>query len=504
MNAQLDRNYPRPAYIIIAALAGALLLSACARPGATADTASQRVAVLENGTLTATVNATGNIEPEAEVRLTFQQPGIVAEVFFEQGDAVKKGDVIARLETTDLELALAQAQASLEQARNGLAQAETAVENAKAQEIIATANYSRTVSGARPSEVSAARAALAAAQANLDKLKAGPTAEDLAAAEAALRNAEAALRQAQSAYDVAFKLNPAGIAASPAALQLEQATNNYNSAKAQYDKIAAGADAAQIKAAEQQVLNARANLDKVLTPARQFDLDQAEAQLQQARLQVKNAEIQVASANNQVRLAEIQVKQAQRRLDQASLKSPIDGVIAALNVKAGEAVGAGGQPAAVVVDLSKYYIDITVDEVDIAKVKVGQEVNVTLDSLPGVEVKGKVTRISPTSKLVNGVVSYDVRVSVDAAKDVELRSGMTANASIVLDRRDGVLLAPNWAVRRDRNSGKTFLTVRVNDQQVTEVEVKTGLRNDAFSEILSGAKPGDVVVAPSAPNFLGQ
>ncbi len=502
MNVRADRRFSKMTSIG-AVLASALLLGACARPGASGDPASQRVAVLENGTLTATVSATGNIEPEAEIRLTFQQPGIVAEVFLDQSDAVKKGDVIARLDTTDFELALAQAQASLDQAKSALIQAETAVENAKAQEIIATANYSRTVAGVRSSEVSAARAALAAAQANLDKLKAGPTPGDLAAAEAALRNAEAALRQARSAYDIAYARDPAGIGASPAALQLEQATNNYNSAKAQYDKIAMGADLAQIRAAEQQVLSARANLDKVLNPARQFDIDQAEAQLQQARLQVKNAEIQVANAKNQIRLAEIQVKQAQRRLDQAYLKSPIDGVIAALNVKVGEAVGAGGQAAAIVVDLSRYHIDITVDEIDIAKVKEGQEVNVTLDSLPGVEVKGRVVRISPTSKLVNGVVSYDVRVDVGAT-DVELRSGMTANASIVLDRRDGVLLAPNWAVRRDRSTGKTFLTLRLSDQQVTEVEVKTGLRNDSFSEIVSGAKPGDVVVAPSAPNLLGQ
>ena len=499
MNAQADRKSLHIALAVI----GALSLGACARPGAPAETAAQRVATLENGTLTATVSATGNIEPEAEVRLTFQQAGMVAEVFFDQGDAVKKGDVIARLDTADLELALAQAQASLEQAKNALIQAETAVENARIQEIIATANYSRTVSGARPSEVSAARAALAAAQANLDKLKAGPTPEDVAAAEAGLRNAEAALRQAQSAYDAAYARNPAGIGASPAALQLEQATNNYNSAKAQYDRAVKGADAAQIKAAEQQVQNARANLDKVLNPTRQFDLEQAEAQLQQASLQVKNAEVQVASARNQVRLAEIQVKQAQRRLDQATLKSPIDGVISALNVEVGEVVGVAGQPAAVVVDLSKYHIDITVDEIDIAKVKVGQEVNVTLDSLPGVEVKGRVVRISPTSRLVNGVVSYDVRVDV-ASTDAELRSGMTANASIVLDRREGVLLAPNWALRRERNTGKTYLTVRTNDQQVREVEVKTGLRNDAFSEILSGAKAGDVVVAPSAPSILGQ
>jgi HlyD family secretion protein len=483
-------------------LAGGLLLTACARPGASGDAAAQRTARLETGTLIATVNATGNIEPEAEIRLSFQQAGTVAEVFFERGQAVRKGDVIAKLDTVDLELALAQAQASLEQAKNALLQAQTALENAKTQEIIATANYSRTVAGVRKSEIDAARTALAAAEANLAKLKAGPEPEDIAAAEAALRNAEAALRRAQSNYDAAFALNPAAIGAHPAALELEQATNNYNSAKAQYDRATKGADDAQIKAAEQQVMNAKANLDKLLNPALRFDIEQAEAQLQQARLQVRNAEVQIANAENQVRLAEIQVRQAQRRLDQAVLKSPIDGVIAAVNIKAGELVGAGAQPAVVVADLSRYHINITVDEIDIAKVKIGQEVNITLDSLPGVEVKGKVSRISPTSRLVNGVVSYDVRVDIEPT-EAELRSGMTANASIVLERRSGVLLAPNWAIRRDRNTGKSFLTLQVGDQ-LTEVEVQTGLRNDTFSEILSGAKAGDVVVAPVAPSVLGR
>jgi HlyD family secretion protein len=496
-----DKNN-RTTRLLLISIAGGLLLAACARPGASGDAATQRTARLETGTLTATVNATGNIEPEAEIRLSFQQAGTIAEVFFERGQAVKKGDVIAKLDTVDLELALAQAQASLEQAKNALLQAQTAVENAKAQEIIATANYSRTVAGVRKSEIDAARAALAAAEANLAKLKAGPEPEDIAAAEAALRNAEAALRRAQSNYDAAFARNPAAIGAHPAALELEQATNNYNSAKAQYDRATKEADDAQIKAAEQQVMNAKANLDKLLNPARRFDVEQAEAQLQQARLQLKNAEVQVANAENQVRLAEIQVRQAQRRLDQAVLTSPIDGVIAAVNIKAGELVGAGAQPAVVVADLSRYHINITVDEIDIAKVKIGQEVNITLDSLPGVEVKGKVSRISPTSRLVNGVVSYDVRVDIEPT-EAELRSGMTANASIVLERRANVLLAPNWAIRRDRNTGKSFLTLQVGDQ-VTEVEVQTGLRNDTFSEILSGAKAGDVVVAPVAPSVLGR
>ena len=96
--------------------------------------------------------------------------------------------------------------------------------------VIATTSYSRTVVGARPADISAARAALNSANEGYSKLKDGPTAEDIAGADAALKNAEASLRSAQSAYDRAYARDPAGIGASPAAVQLEQATNNYNSA----------------------------------------------------------------------------------------------------------------------------------------------------------------------------------------------------------------------------------------------------------------------------------
>ena len=472
--------------VVTMAAASALVLAACNRPGAaTTDTASQRNAALDKGELTATVSATGNIQAESEVKLSFQQPGTVLLVSLKVGDTVKRGDVIAKLDTTDLELALSQAQASVLQAQNTL-------ENAQAQVIVATASYSRTVEGTRPADLAAGQAAFNAAAENLKKVKGGPTDEDIAAARANLQNTEAAVKQAQSGYDRAYQANPAGIGASPAGLQLEQATNNYNAAKSAYDKVAKGADAAQISSAQQQVSSARAQLDKLRQPARLFDIEQAKAQIEQANLQVKNAQVQQ-------QLAEIQVKQALRRVQQATISAPIAGVLSAVNVKEGETVGT--QPVINLVDLSQYHIDITVDEIDVAKVKLGQEVLITLDSLQGVEVKGKIDRISPTSTTVNGVVSYTVRVVLDKS-DAPLKTGMTANASIVLEKRQGVLLAPNWAVRRDRVTGKAFLTIK-NGDKTEEVEVKTGLRNDAFSEIISGAEPGQTVVAPKAP-VLGQ
>lgn len=484
-------------------IAAALLLTACTRPGADTTGATQRSATLNTGSLTATVSATGNIQPEAEVRLNFQSTGTVAEINVKVGDRVKKGAQIAKLDTTDLELGVTQAQASLEQAKNTLANADTAIEQGRGQVLIATTGYSKTVFSVRSADVVAAQAAYDAAVASLQKVQAGPTRDDLATADAALRNAETAVKQAQTAYDVAFRFNPAAIGAHPAATQLETATNNLNSARAQYDKAAKGADAAQLAAARQQVESARANLERTKNPTLQFDSDQALAQIDQAQLQVKNAQAQKKNAETQVRLAELQVKQAERRLSQAILTAPVDAIVSQVGVDIGEA-SASQLPPFTLVDDSLYHIDITVDEIDIAKIKVDQDVVVTLDSLPGVEVKGAVERIAPTSTTINGVVSYSVRVLVEKSTEAQLRTGMTANASIVLDRRENVLLAPNWAVRRDRQSGKAFLTFKTGDTTSEEREIKLGLRNDTSSEILTGAKTGDIVVAPTTPNVLGQ
>jgi HlyD family secretion protein len=461
---------------------GLMGLTACNVFGNANSNNSTRTATLGTGNLLATVTATGNIEPEAVVKLSFQQPGTVAEVNVDVGDAVKKGDVIAKLDTADLDLALAQAQTAV-------AQAQTAVAHANQQVIVATANYSRTVEGSRPAEIAAAQSALNAATENYNKLKRGPTEEDIAAARAQLQNAEAALKQAQSNYDRAYEHNPAGIGAHPTSLALEQATNNFNASKSSYDKVAQGADEAQLASASQQVQAARAQLDKVRRPAQVFDIEQAKAQIEQAKLQIKTAQ-------SQLQLAEIQVRQAQRRLEQAVIKAPLDGVVGSVFIKVGESVGAGAatQPMITLVDQSQYHIDITVDEIDVAKVARGQAVQITLDSLPGVAVQGQVDRIAPTATTVNGVVSYVVRVII-AKTDAALKAGLTANANIVLAQREGVLLVPNWAIRRDAATGKAFVLLRAGGQ-TSEVEVRLGLKDDAFTEVLGGVQAGQMVVAP--------
>ena len=448
----------------IGAVLGAMLLAACSGPfGGGQSAQPERSATLQNGTLVATVSATGAIQAESEVRLAFQTAGRVTEVNVMKGDAVKKGDILARLDTTDLQAALAQAQAGL---------------------IIANAAYSRTVEGPRAADITAAQAALNTAYANYNKLQAGPDKADIAAAEAAVRSSEAALRLAQTANDLTYQFATKDYPGSPVIIQLEQARNNLETAKQQYDRVLRGPDQAQTAAVLQQIASAKAQLEKLQQPARQYNIDQALAERQKAQLQIE---------------------QAQRRLDQAVLVAPLDAVVSAVNIKEGEDAGASAsaQPAVALVDTSTLHVDITVDEIDVAKVHPGLDVVVTLDALPGVELTGTIDRVASTSTNVSGVVSYAVRV-VLAKTDAPLRVGMTANASVVLDKRDNVLLAPNWAIRKDKQSGKAYLTLKVDDKTKREVEVKTGLRNENFSEIVSGASAGQVVVAPQVTNLLGQ
>jgi HlyD family secretion protein len=91
-------------------------------------------------------------------------------------------------------------------------------------------------------------------------------------------------------------------------------------------------------------------------------------------------------------------------------------------------------------------------------------------------------------------VTYLVTINIDEDQTEGLRPGLSASASITVDELDGVLVVPNWAVRLNRDTGEAFVLVKQPDGTAREVVVETGLRNEQFSEVLSGLSAGDVVV----------
>ena len=109
-------------------------------------------------------------------------------------------------------------------------------------------------------------------------------------------------------------------------------------------------------------------------------------------------------------------------------------------------------------------------------------------------VPGTISEIAPTSAGSGGVVTYLVTINIEPDEGLVLRPGMSANASIVVEEVDNVLIVPNWAIRLERETGNAYVNLMQNDGTVTEVVVERGLRNEQFSEVTAGVNPGDVVV----------
>lgn len=443
----------------------------------------ERTAIVRRGTVRAVVSASGRIEPAARVGLTFEAAGPVSEVLVEVGDVVRAGDVLARQDTARLAL-------QVEQARAGLAAAEARLAQLRAgprvEEIaIAEAN------------LRAAEAQVSAALAERNRLLSGPDQAALAAAEAELATATAQQKAAEQAHNMTMKcvtfkrpdgeeqtICPAlGPIEEQARYNLEVADKALAAARARYEELLAGVDSAAVRAATANVAAAIAQRDR------------AQAQLDQLRAGVSANEITAAEA--QVRQAQAAVEQATLALEQAVLRAPFDGVVAEVNVAPG-AFASPGRPAIVVVDPSSFHVTIGVDELDVARLHVGQAAQVTVDAFPDVTLAGQVERISPGATLESGVVTYRVTVNL-APSERPIRADMSATVTIVTEERKDVLVLPTWAVRIDRTTGQPYVQRRQGNR-LERVDVTLGIREEGFVEVVSGLAEGDEVVWTSNGN----
>jgi len=138
-----------------------------------------------------------------------------------------------------------------------------------------------------------------------------------------------------------------------------------------------------------------------------------------------------------------------------------------------------------------------IDEIDVSKVKLGQEALITLDALPGKEVEGRVTFISPASTIETGVVFYKTTIVLQNP-DAELKDGMSANAEIILEQHNDVLLVPNRAIQGSLE--KPWVEVLVNGKYESK-NITMGLSDGTNTEVLSGLAEGEEVVLPQVSQF---
>lgn len=410
------RRAPRRWRIMAAAaLAVALVLSGVLVLRARSAAAPAYVtATVAQADLARSVSATGTVNPQNTINVGTQVSGTISEVDVDYNTKVHKGQVLARLDPTALQAALASAQAGLAQA-----QAQAAAERSSAA---GAAVGIRTAGAAATAAAATARAAQAGALSS----------------QQAIASADAAVTRAQSALGVA------------------QMTSNRDAAllgqgylaQAQFDADQANLVAAQTTLQSAQIAAQQARTQAVAgAAAAQAGLAQSAEQsaaVEAARIAAAGGAETAQAGAAAIGIEAAAVQQAQTNLAHSVIVSPVDGTVIARDVSAGTTVAASLQTPtlfAIAQDLSKMEVDLAVGEPDIGSVRTGENVTFTVLAFPNRSFHGVVAQVRKNPVVTQNVVTYTTVVLVDNA-DQALLPGMTANATIAVQSAPNALIVP--------------------------------------------------------------
>lgn len=491
--------------LVIVILVGAGIYYRAYASNKSAQTTEVQTATVSRGSLSSTLSSSGTARAEQNATISWQTTGKVGDVSVALGDLVQEDQVLAALDTEQLSTEMINAKTTLISAQQALddllnsklaqAQALQAVEDA--QNALDSLKQKAAESSSQALvNLEAAKETLQTAQKtrialdyprDYDKLVVEKAYTDYLMAKEAYkeamkefnkwankkltdpRRAQALTRvvSTKQAMDTKFAiynwylLEPTELEIAQADADLALAQVNLDTAQAAWDSAKNGTSEASIALYEAQLNDALREWERVKDGPTEDDVAAAQAA----------------------------VDTAQAALDHAQLLAPFAGTITQLNVSSGDLVSSG-ENAFRIDDMATIYIDLQISEVDLQSLKVGQKATIEFDALPDKSYEGEVTEIGIIGTSSQGVVNYPVTVKV--INDGNIRPGMTASVTIVVDERADVLLVPSQAVRT--TSGQKMVTVLFEGQQIT-VPVTIGLNNGSMVEITSSQLlEGDVVV----------
>jgi HlyD family secretion protein len=205
---------------------------------------------------------------------------------------------------------------------------------------------------------------------------------------------------------------------------------------------------------------------------------------------VPGTESDVAIQQAAVEQAKQSYAQAQLKLENAAIVAPFDGIIATVDIIVGQSATAA-TAAISIIDRDPLHLDLKLSENDIVQVQAGASAALSIDALPDWQQTGTITSISPAADTSSGIATYRARIDFTDS-DARVFVGMTANASIVVEERNDILVVPNSALL-PKGTGRV-VQIKGADGQITEIDVTTGLSDGIFSEVLSGLEEGQEII----------
>ncbi|MFH1145830.1 MAG: efflux RND transporter periplasmic adaptor subunit [bacterium] len=221
-----------------------------------------------------------------------------------------------------------------------------------------------------------------------------------------------------------------------------------------------------------------------------------------AKLKAGADELDIQSQELSVKQRENTLADAKEKLADYFIRSPFDGVVAVIDLKKGDSISSGGIISTMIT--KQQIAEISLNEVDVAKIAVGQKTTLTFDALANLSLTGLVGEIDSIGTVSQGVVSYIIKIAFDA-QDERVKPGMSVSSDIITNVKADVLLVPNSAVKSqgdsryvevpvDQLEGANAIGAIILSQLPIRQTVEIGMANDDFTEIVSGLKEGDLVV----------
>ncbi|MCK9393201.1 efflux RND transporter periplasmic adaptor subunit [bacterium] len=484
---------------------------------------------VERGDIIQTVDTTGKIESSNDVALHFQMSGNISRVNVKEGEKVVAGKLLANLALSELDAAVAQAQASLNQKLAG--STDEQIDVVQKQVDSARVAFDKAESSLQDvvrlgdnnlkSKYSYASVLLDDSYLKLynsftsiksirDSYFNGSDQQGLKVQSVVDYRIDPAVKSAKSAIDKSKNGSYGDIdsAISDAITSMGKVyealsevrdicdTNNYKTMIPDSVRTTIDSQKSTIGTGKTAVVGTQ-NEIFVLKSQNESNKNSAEAAVESAKaaLSIQEANLKSIIATPRdvdVAYYEAVLSQAKANRAKALLFAPMNGVISKVNKLAGELVG----PADAVIEIISPHYEIKVDipETDVVKLKIDDEAQITFDALGNdVKFKGKVISIEPSSTEIQDVVYYKIKVNLEE-NDERVKPGMTTNVLINTEKKSGVLYVPYRAVLNDIKEGRKYVKV-LNGGQTSEKDVILGTKGDGgFVEVLSGLSEGEEVV----------
>lgn len=478
----------------------------------------------ETGDIEQRESLTGSVEPQQETDVQTEIAGKVAWVGVDVGDRVTRGQALVRLDTALAAAGAQQSSAAAQAARARYEQAQVALKLTREQTASQIAQAEKNLEQARnrlrqakinaeltrkrvEDVITQAQIGVRQAETQLADVRAGARKQEIAQAQARVEQAKAAVRLAKLNLERLQNLLKSGAVAQAqvdaAQVEYETALGNQRVAEQALDLAQEGARTEQVRLAELQVNQARQALAQAENQREQIEIAQREvqaaevavAQAEEALRLARAQQSQVAATEKEVRAAKAAAQQAEAavRLSTTQVRkhivyAPISGVVAIRFVDPGEGA-MPGLPLIRIVNLHPARINCEATELQVARMRVGMEAEISVDALGGRRFRGKITDIAPQS--VKDKRIYIVRVEVPNPQGV-LKAGMFARVSIVTGIHRGAVLVPREALVERDEERLVYAVQPDNRIQVRRVEI--GASTNGLVEIVKGVRPGETLV----------